>query len=268
MVSAADRVKKPGMSSVWLDAKKPRSAGGGTGTGTGRKADPAVAGLDREKITAATVALLDAEGLAKFSMRRLATELKVTAMSLYWYVATKDDLLELAVDRVMGELDLPDPAAATDWRDQLRQLAQTYREVLVRHPWASILVGRFLGIGPRMMEFSSATLGLMRKTGMPLDRQGGTVASVFQFVYGFATIEGEFHQRAAASGITPDELYAEAMGAISGAVEGTELFRDSTAVMEARGGSTVAEMYDRDFRIALDVLIAGIEATSAASSAE
>lgn len=52
--------------------------------------------------------MLDAEGLAKFSMRRLAAELNVTAMSVYWYVDTKDDLLELALDAVFGELELPD----------------------------------------------------------------------------------------------------------------------------------------------------------------
>ncbi len=63
--------------------------------------------------------LLDAEGLAGFSMRRLAAELNVTAMSVYWYVDTKDDLLELALDRAFGELELPDPEDDADWREQL-----------------------------------------------------------------------------------------------------------------------------------------------------
>ena len=63
---------------------------------------PPTCAADRERITEATVRLLDAEGLAKFSMRRLAAELNVTAMSVYWYVDTKDDLLELALDAVFG----------------------------------------------------------------------------------------------------------------------------------------------------------------------
>lgn len=95
MVSAADRAKDPARTSVWLNHRPPSRA---------RKSDQP-AGLDRDRITAATVRLLDAEGLAKFSMRRLAAELNVTAMSLYWYVDTKDDLLELALDSVYSEFD-------------------------------------------------------------------------------------------------------------------------------------------------------------------
>ncbi|MFJ6696842.1 TetR/AcrR family transcriptional regulator [Streptomyces sp. NPDC091272] len=277
MVPAADRVNKPGQSSVWLDARTPRSgggtgragaggggAGGGTGAGGagGRRAESAAAGLDREKITVVTVALLDAEGLAKFSMRRLAAELNVTAMSVYWYVATKDDLLELALDRVVGELALPDPEDGSDWRGQLRRLAQSYREMLVGHPWAASLMSRFLNIGPNMMRFSTASLGLMARSGLPLERQGGAIAAVFQFVYGYANSEGQFHRRAADLGLSADEFYQQAMGTIAGEIESSELFRRSTEVMEARGGDTVAEMYGRDFEVALDVLVAGIEAMS------
>ncbi|MFI0977900.1 TetR/AcrR family transcriptional regulator [Streptomyces sp. NPDC021093] len=264
MVPAADRVKKPGQSSVWLDAKTPRS-GGGSGTGRGgagggRKADPAAPALDREKITAVTVELLDAEGLTKFSMRRLAAELNVTAMSVYWYVATKDDLLELALDRVTGELTLPDPGDDSDWRDQLRQLAQSYREMLIGHPWAAPLMSRFLNIGPNMMRFSTASLGLIAKSGVPLERQGGSLAAVFQFVYGYANSEGQFYRRAAELGMSTDAFYQQAMGMIAGEIESSELFRRASEVMEARGGGTVAEMYGRDFEVALDVLVAGIEA--------
>ncbi|XIE79353.1 TetR/AcrR family transcriptional regulator [Streptomyces sp. SBR177] len=93
MVKAADRAKNPARSSVWLENRAARSGGG-------------PAGLDRERIVAASIRMLDEEGLAKLSMRRLATELNVTAMSLYWYVDTKDDILEYAIDTVYGEMDL------------------------------------------------------------------------------------------------------------------------------------------------------------------
>jgi AcrR family transcriptional regulator len=267
MVPAADRVKKPGQSSVWLDAKKPRS-GGGSGGGGRRSAPDSAApttGLDRERITAVTIGLLDAEGLAKFSMRRLAAELNVTAMSVYWYVATKDDLLELALDQVTGELALPDLADGSDWRVQLRQLAHSYREMLVGHPWAAPLMSRFLNIGPNMMRFSTASLNLMARSGVPLERQGGSIAAVFQFVFGYANSEGQFYQRAAELGLSTDAFYQQTMGIIAGEIESSELFRKASEVMEARGGDTVAEMYDRDFEVALDVLLAGIEATSTAT---
>src|SRR6478752_2307997 len=115
MGSAADRVKNPSRVSVWLDRRTPSRT---------RKADQP-AGLDRDRITAASVRLLDADGLAKFSMRRLAADLDVTAMSLYWYVDTKDDLLELALDTVYAEIAPPREDA--DWRDRLRELARSYR---------------------------------------------------------------------------------------------------------------------------------------------
>lgn len=106
-----------------------RLAGGqGPRNGAGRRSDQPT-GLDRDRITEATVRLLDEEGLAKFSMRRLAAELNVTAMSVYWYVDTKDDLLELALDAAAGEMNLPDAESVTPgrWRETLRELASEYR---------------------------------------------------------------------------------------------------------------------------------------------
>src|SRR5690242_3117266 len=86
--------------SVWT--RPPRSRGG----------QPT---LSREQIVHAAVELLDEKGLDGLSMRRLGSRLAAGATSLYWYVATKDDLLELALDEVMGEIEIPDTDAA-DWR--------------------------------------------------------------------------------------------------------------------------------------------------------
>ncbi|MET8172578.1 TetR/AcrR family transcriptional regulator [Streptomyces clavifer] len=251
MGSAADRVSNAARVSVWLDRRTPART---------RRADQP-AGLDRERITAATVRLLDAEGPAKFSMRRLAAELDVTAMSLYWYVDTKDDLLELALDTAFAEI----PPAREDaaWRDRLHELALSYRQMLVRHPWASALAGRFLNIGPHSMLFSYAVQDVIRATGLPLEQQTGAMSAVFQFVYGFGTIEGHFVQRSAEAGLSQDAYYQQAMGAIRSHPEHQQIVRTSEALMEARGGGTVEEMRERDFEFALDVMIAGIEAMRA-----
>ncbi|AZP18886.1 TetR/AcrR family transcriptional regulator [Streptomyces aquilus] len=237
--------------SVWLEGKARRSArGGGQPTG-----------LDRERITSATVRLLDSEGLAKFSMRRLAAELNVTAMSVYWYVDTKDDLLELALDATYGELDLPDPEAdGEDWRDQLRVLARGYRSLLVRHPWMSSLVGTFLNIGPNSLVFSRFIHGVIRRTGLPAHGLAAAISAVFQFVYGFGTIEGQFNARSVQVGMTPDEYFRDAMSAVSQAPQTADLVKEAEDIMAARGGDTVEEMWERDFDFALDLLIAGIEA--------
>ncbi|WP_371098865.1 TetR/AcrR family transcriptional regulator [Streptomyces sanglieri] len=248
MVSAADRVKNPARTSVWLDQRTPSRT---------RKPDQA-AGLDRERITATSVRLLDAEGLAKFSMRRLAAELDVTAMSLYWYVDTKDDLLELALDSVYSEFTPPREDA--HWHDRLRGLATEYRELLVRHVWVSPLAGHFLNIGPHAMLMSYAVQDVIRATGLPLEHQTGALSAVFQFVYGFGTVEGYFAQRSAAAGISQEQYYQQAMATIRDQPHLSDIMESSQEVMDARGGDTVEEMRDRDFTFALDLLIAGIEA--------
>ncbi|MER5885930.1 TetR/AcrR family transcriptional regulator [Streptomyces sp. NPDC001941] len=238
-----------GRTSVWLQGKAPR----------GRRAEQP-SGLDLARITEVTVRLLDAEGLARFSMRKLAAELNVTAMSVYWYVDTKDDLLELALDRVHGQMVLPDPDSGADWRVRLRELATAYRSLIVSHPWVSPLTGTFLNIGPQALEFARATQALLADTGLPLPVRSGALASLMQFVYGFGTIEGHFRQRCAAAGKTQDEYVEYAMGAVREEPGYDERFGWAESALEARGGGTVAEMRDRDFEVALGLQIAGIEA--------
>ncbi|GGS59229.1 TetR family transcriptional regulator [Streptomyces cinerochromogenes] len=236
--------------SVWREGRPRRG---------GRSGQPS--GLDRERITEASVRLLDADGLAKFSMRRLAAELNVTAMSLYWYVDTKDDLLELALDAAFAELRLPDPENADeDWREQLRTLATEYRQLLFRHPWLSPLAGRFLNIGPNALAFSRVVQRVVRRAGLPAHGVTGAISAVFQFVYGFGTIEGHFFARIADTGLSPDEYFEQAMAVVDEVPGSGEVMKESKDLMAARGGDTVAEMLDRDFAFALDLLVAGIEA--------
>ncbi|MFG3282647.1 TetR/AcrR family transcriptional regulator [Streptomyces sp. NPDC048111] len=260
MVSAADRAKDAARTSVWLGSKADRRV---------RRSEPSEGGpaLDRDRIIAEAVRLLDAEGAVKFSMRRLAGELGVTAMSLYWYVDNKDDLLEFALDAVFAEVALPDMTdESADWRDQLRAVAVGYRAAFVHHPWASALVGRYLNIGPHSMAFSRTAQRIMGRTGLPSHGQMGGLAAVFQFVYGFGTIEGTFVQRCADAGLTQDEYFARAMGALMEQPRYREDFAGAAQIMAERGGETVQDMRQRDFDFALSLLIAGIESLSAGSA--
>ncbi|TJZ50322.1 TetR family transcriptional regulator [Streptomyces piniterrae] len=249
MAETDGRAKKQ-PSSVWLTERPPPK----------RKTDQP-AGLDLEKIIAASVRLLDAEGLAKFSMRRLAAELGVTAMSVYWYVDTKDDLLELAIDSVAGEMPLPDESdPAADWRDQLRALTVAYRDMLLRHSWAARLLGEFINIGPRSTAFANATLRVMQRSGLAQETTSGALASVFHFVYGFSTIRGLHEARCRAAGISLDEYFAQVIAAISDRPEFAEMMELSIRAGDAREGLSALEMLERDFAVALDLQIAGIEA--------
>lgn len=248
MVRSAPRGAR---TSVWLEGKSARRGGRGGGQPTG---------LDRDRIVEVTVRLLDAEGLAKFSMRRLAAELNVTAMSVYWYVDTKDDLLELALDAAFGELTLPDPDTDEDWRDQLRALAHGYRALLVRHPWLSPLIGTYINIGPNSLAFSRFVQRVIRRTGLPAHGLVAAISAVFQFVYGFGTIEGHFIARSAAFGMTPDDYFQHAMSTVTQAPQAADIVQDAAELMAARGGDTIEEMWERDFDFAMELLVAGIEA--------
>src|SRR3569623_2659091 len=89
-------------------------------------------GLSRVQIVRASLELLDADGIAGLSMRRLGTRLGSGATSLYWYVNTKDELLDLCIDECLGEVHVP---AGEDWRESLRTAARALRDMVLRHPW-------------------------------------------------------------------------------------------------------------------------------------
>lgn len=123
-------VTKP-FSSVWTRQPRP----------------PRKTGLTREQIVAAAVDLLDAEGLEALSMRKLGARLNAGATSLYWYVANKDELLELALDEVWGLIDTPDPDRV-GWREVFTTFAYSMRATIRAHPWSASLLGRLPSVGP------------------------------------------------------------------------------------------------------------------------
>jgi TetR/AcrR family transcriptional regulator, tetracycline repressor protein len=88
--------------------------------------------LTRERIVAAALRVMDAEGLEAVSMRRIGRELGVEAMSLYNHVADKDDLLRGVRERVLSEFDAGEPTG--DWRADARRAARAWRTVLRSHP--------------------------------------------------------------------------------------------------------------------------------------
>jgi AcrR family transcriptional regulator len=100
---------------------------------TPQRRDP----LTRERVLRAAIALADEGGIEALSMRKLAKELGVEAMSLYNHVANKGDLVGAMVDTVVSEIDLP---STPDWEQAVRQCAVSAYDVFLRHPWACQLV--------------------------------------------------------------------------------------------------------------------------------
>ena len=93
--------------------------------------------LTREKIAAVALAVADKEGFEAVSMRRVAQELKVGTMSLYYYVKTKDDLIAVMDDALMGEAILP--SLPKDWQRAMMEIAKHTHAVFIRHPWALVV---------------------------------------------------------------------------------------------------------------------------------
>lgn len=232
------RTSRKHRTSVWLE-ERPGVRG--------RRAAGQADGLDREKITAAAVRLLDTEGLAKFSMRRLAAELGVTAMSVYWYVDRKDDLLELALDAVEGELDVPgQDTGGADWRAQLREVAHELRGLLRRHPWTSGMLASFLNVGPSALRHQLATRRVLLRAGLSARQADGALSSLFSFVYGHAAVEAGWSSRCGEGGISSEDC--------SRALR--TRFGELAAYEEC--GEPVHPVGQRDFEVALDCVIAGI----------
>jgi len=119
---------------------------------------PALTPLSRERIVAAAIALADADGLAAVSLRKVAAELDAGPMRLYGYLSTKEELLDLMVDAVYGEIPPPE---AGDWRVALRSIAHGLRDAVHRHPWFVDLLGGRPSLGPHMLAHMEAALAAL-----------------------------------------------------------------------------------------------------------
>ena len=123
--------------------------------------------LNRQQVLEAAVALADRIGADALSMRKLAQELGVEAMSLYTHVRNKDDLLNGVVEAVVAEI--PIAPARADWRSSLRRTVMAARGVLLRHPWAPRLIATRTEPGPAMLRYFDAVIGTLRGGGFTLD---------------------------------------------------------------------------------------------------
>jgi len=129
---------------------------------TRRRRDP----ISREAIVAAAITLLDRDGYDALSMRALAEQLGTGAASLYWHVGSKDGLLDLVLDELIGEVSVPraDPAR---WREQLKEVARAQRAVCLRHPYiVRVSIGR-IPLGPNALRLNEGVLAIMRAGGLP-----------------------------------------------------------------------------------------------------
>jgi AcrR family transcriptional regulator len=143
--------------------------------------------LSRERVLRAAVALADRSGIEALTMRRLAQELGVEAMSLYNHIANKDDILDGIIDLVFDEIELPTGEAG--WKPAMRQRAISARQALHRHPWATGLMESRRTPGPANIGHHDAVLGILRNAGFPIELAAHAYSLLDSYIYGFALQE-------------------------------------------------------------------------------
>ena len=153
---------------VWLRSRPPRRAHGT---------------LTRERVAVEAVTLLDRGGPAGLSLRRLAEVLAVHPTTLYWHVAGRDELLDLALDSVFSEISLPDRHRA-DWIDDVRAFMHELRHTLLRHPWSAALISSRPLLGPQALARSEFVYAALVSGGFTGDDLAAAAASITNLVVG------------------------------------------------------------------------------------
>jgi AcrR family transcriptional regulator len=206
--------------------------------------------LTRERIVEAALRVMDAEGLEAVSMRRVAREVGVEAMSLYHHVRDKDDLLEGICNEVMASFEFPDSTG--NWADRAKAGARAWRRLLQEHPDVMRLFAETHGPIPLAVDSMRPTefaLGLFKEAGLS-DRD--TVMAFHSFggyIQGFVMMEG---------------------GSIKGSSHG-ERFADPEIPPELFPVLAAVSRYfgecdaDEQFEFGLDLLIRGLQARVATS---
>jgi TetR/AcrR family tetracycline transcriptional repressor len=133
---------------------------------TAARGRPARAPLTREAIVDAALEVLKHHGAEGLSMRRVAEELGTGPASLYWHVASKEELINLLIDRVASQIDLPPPDPAR-WQEQLKEWMRQSWRVFQRYPGvAELTLGR-IPVGPNLVRWTEWVLTLLRGAGVP-----------------------------------------------------------------------------------------------------
>ena len=210
--------------------------------------------LSRERVLAAAVALADAEGLPALTMRRLAADLGVEAMSLYYHLPGKngllDGLVETVIAEAVGRAATPRPAA--DWRATLRGWFLAARVVMLRHPWAPTLMGPGRGLPPGLYAYYERILATLIGAGF-------SYRIAHRALHAFGSMPLGFVQ----------ELFSPAPGG-TGEVEDADLAAMAAALPNLTA-MVAAELHDTtdptlgwcdsqvEFEFTLDLLLDGLE---------
>jgi AcrR family transcriptional regulator len=130
--------------------------------------------LSKERVLQAAVGLADRDGIESLTMRNLAREVGVEAMSLYYHVANKEAILDGVVDVIVGEINaavslIDGPSPANDWKSAMRLRILAARDVMLAHPWAPDVIEQRTTMSPAILLYFEGLLGIFRQGGFSND---------------------------------------------------------------------------------------------------
>jgi AcrR family transcriptional regulator len=206
--------------------------------------------LNRARVLEAAVALAARDGIESLTMRKLADELGAGAMSLYYHVPNKEQLLDGMVDIVFGEIELP--PTDVDWKTAMRKRALSTREALARHRWAIGLMEGRTNHGLANLRLHDAVLGCLRAAGFSLEMTVHAYSVLDAYIYGFALQESDM------SSETADDFAAEAQRQMR---EYEAVLADYPHLVEVVGGYVAKAGYDyaTEFLFGLDLILDGLD---------
>ncbi|GAA3421270.1 TetR/AcrR family transcriptional regulator [Streptosporangium vulgare] len=186
----------------------------------------------RAQITEAAVRIADAEGLEAATMRRIAAEIGAGAMSLYRYVPSRDDLLTLMADRLMGEIDVTGLPSG-DWRADLARYADELRAMWLRHPWVVTVHRSLPGFGPNQLLLIERVMGAL-DAHVPIDENLGLMAILNAYVEGVVRDEVSWAEEVRRSGLSESQWLARSSPHIRQLLESGEYPIFTKIATEAR----------------------------------
>jgi len=203
--------------------------------------------VTRDRAVRVAIALADAGGIESLSMRKLARELGVEAMSLYYHVASKDDILDGMIEKVVSEMALP--AADAEWKPAMRERAESARRVLGRHPWAISMIDA--RTTQTTMKHLDAVIGCLRHAGFSIALAAHAMSLIDSYVHGFALQEASlpFDESGDISATTEGILAQQGMAAAF-----PHLAEMGVALILQPGYA-----YGNEFAFGLQVILDGIE---------
>ncbi len=174
-------------------------------------------GLSLDRIVAAAVRIADADGLGAVSMSRVAAELGTGTMSLYRYVAAKDELVTLMVDAAYGPAPQTQPSDG-GWRACMSQWAWAIRGALREHRWILRVPISGLPIMPNEVAWFEAGLRCLGDTGLREEEKASAILLISGYARNSASIDADIEAAVSASGLTADAWmasYARTLGRLA-----------------------------------------------------